>query len=119
MKCTKLLILFLFLSFKGFSQQMQLFTLKYDKIEYCAGINEFALAKIYTIKGDVIPSEFTRGFKFTYTKQSGNGVLSLDENGKLDLSKCSEGNYTIFFNDVLEGKLTKPASFNIVIKKCK
>jgi len=118
MKLTKLLIFFLFLSLKGFSQQPQLFTLKYDKSEYCAGINEFALAKIYTIKGDLIPSVFTKPFKFTYSKLSGSGVLSLDANGKLDLTNCSEGNYTIFLNDGLEGKLTKPASFNIVIKNC-
>lgn len=119
MKLTKLLILFLFLSFKGISQQPQLFNFKYDKSEYCAGVNEIVQAKIYTIKGDLIPSAFTKPFKFTYTKISENGVLSLDSNGKLDLSNCSEGNYTIFLNDGFEGKLTKTASFNIVIKNCK
>jgi len=119
MKLTKLFILFFFLSLKGFSQQPQLFTLNYDQTSYCAGVSEFAIAKVYTNKGELMPSKLLQHFIFTYTKQSGNGIIILDESGKLDLSKSTEGNYTIFLNDGLEGKLTKPASFNIVIRNCK
>ena len=119
MKLTKLLILFLFLSLKGFSQSPSPFTLKYDKTEFCAGVNEYSLPQIFGARGELIPIVWVKNFTFTYTKKNINSNLAIDINGKLDLSKSSEGEYVVFINHARDNALLKLASLNITVKKCK
>jgi len=98
MKLTKLIILFLLLSLKGFSQQAPSYTLKYDKTEFCAGSNEFAKLMILNSEGVLMGSEFYKSIKIYYNKINGKDVLSIDENGTIDLSKSYIGIYSVKFN---------------------
>jgi hypothetical protein len=114
MKLIKLLILFLFLSFKGFSQTAPSYTLKYDKTEFCAGLNEFSNPIITNSKGEIINEYIIKKLKFNYIKLAGEGVLELTTDGKINLSKSDIGSYQIFFFFIFN-----KVSFNIIVKDCK
>lgn len=98
MKLTKLLIFFLLLSFKGFSQQTSSYTLKYDKTEFCAGSNVFANLKIYNGTGDLVQSDFLKKINIYYKNINGEGKLSIDAKGNIDLLKSNVGSYLVQFN---------------------
>ena len=100
MKLIKLLILFLFLSLKGFSQQAPSYTLKYDKTEFCAGSNAFANLSIFNSKGELMGPDFFKKIRINYKKIDGEGIplLSMDEKGTIDLSKSNIGIYSVKFN---------------------
>jgi len=113
MKLIKLLILFLFLSLKGFSQQNPTFTFKYDKAEYCAGSNTFANPQIFNDKGELLNRILYSSAKFKYSIKSGNGKLTIDEMGKIDIIKSDVGEYVINFKFRLI-----ESDFVIHIKNC-
>jgi len=98
MKLTKLLILLLLLSLKGFSQQNPTFTLKYDKTDFCAGSNAFANLKIYNVTGNLVQSDFLKKIKIYYKNIYVEGKLSIDEKGNIDLLKSNVGSYLVKFN---------------------
>jgi len=95
MKLTKLLILFLFLSLKGFSQQTPSYTLKYDKTEFCAGLITFCNPSIYNKKGEILKGEALKHIKFIFLNKQGNGKLSINDMGVIDISKSDIGNYNV------------------------
>ena len=113
-KCTKLFFLFLLLSFKGFSQQAPIYTIKYERTEFCAGVNAFSNPIITNSKGEIMPLDFTKKVKLHYIKIKGEGVLSIDEKGGIDLLKSDVGIYAIQFNYG-----TSIISTNINLIKCK
>ena len=114
MKLTKLLILFLLLSLKGFSQQVPVYSFKYDKTEFCAGSNGFSSLLILNDKNEVLSGPILKHAKFSYSTISGNGILKIDENGKIDQNKSDAGKYIveIKFSGILE-KIT------ITINNCR
>jgi hypothetical protein len=112
MKLTKLLILFLFLSLKGFSQTKSLITLSYNISEFCAGINGF-LNPVITLDSKIINSEDLKVFRFKYNNLSGEGNLVINSNGVIDQSKTNPGSYTIYaYVNAIE------ISFNLKVNKC-
>ena len=113
MKLTKLLILFLFLSLKGFSQQAPSYTFKYDKTEFCAGTNGFSTLSILNDKNEILSGPILRHAKFSYTTISGNGILKIDENGKIDQNKSDAGKYIveIKFSGIIE-------KISIIVNNC-
>ena len=119
MKLTKLLILLLFLSLKWFSQQAPIYTLKYDKTEFCAGSNEFANPTITNSKSEVLKGTILSKVKYSYTQISNSGHLTIDGFGKVDISKSDIGAYLI--NSVIELPTQNVSleSFKIIIKACK
>jgi len=119
MKLTKLLILFLFLSLKGFSQQTPSYTLKYEKIEFCAGINEFAKPIILNSKGEVIEKVNTSGIYFSIVKVSGEGNLVVDKYGVIDISKSNSGSYKVILNTAVGTAIVSVSLFDIKVKNCK
>ena len=112
MKLTKLLILFLLLSFKGFSQTKSPITLSYNISEFCAGNNGF-LNPIITNNGEIVTSEYLKGFKFTYSKVSGEGILEINSNGVINQNKSSHGLY-IIYAQINAIKI----SFNLKVNNC-
>jgi len=113
MKLTKLLILFLFLSLKGFSQQTPSYTLKYDKTEFCAGTSLIANPIFLNNRGEVVNHVFAQVSNFRYTKKTGNGKLVLSADGNIDLSKSDAGEYQIFIPSIVN-----QLSFVIKIINC-
>lgn len=110
MKLTNLLILFLLLSLKGFSQQAPSYTLKYDKTEFCAGANAFSNPIVMNDKNEILSGIILKHSRFSYTIISGVGKLSIDENGKIDQSKSDVGKYLVQFKF---GQFTSNISFNV------
>jgi len=119
MKLTKLLILFLFLSLKGFSQSPSPFTLKYDKTEFCAGSNEYANPIITNSKSEIAKGTILSKVKYSFIQISNGGHLTIDGFGKVDISKSDIGSYLI--NSVIELPTAnvRLEPFKIIIKACK
>jgi hypothetical protein len=112
MKLTKLLILFLFFSLKGFSQQASSYTLKYDKTEFCAGLNSLEKPIIIDQDGKIITSKIFYSV-YSYTNKSGIGKLIIDKDGIIDLSKSEIGIYSILFQ-----RGSNSSTFIVNIKSC-
>jgi hypothetical protein len=119
MKITKLLILFLLLSLKGFSQQAPSYTLKYEKIEFCAGSNEFAKPIILNSKGEVIEKVNTSGIYFSIIKVLGEGNLVVDKYGVIDIRRSNSGSYKVIINTAIGTAIVRISSFDIKVKNCK
>ena len=119
MKCTKLFILFLLLSLKGFSQQNPTvaknpkFTLKYTSNEFCFRTMGESKPTVLNNKGEIIEAEILKSGNFSYVKISGQGNLIMDANGVVDHQKSDIGIYSV---SLKLSTYTSSIIFNV--KKC-
>jgi hypothetical protein len=120
MKLTKLLILFLFLSLKAFSQQntnesnTPKFTLKYTNNVFCYGSVGESKPTVLNSKGEIIATEILQSVNFSHVAISGLGNLTIDSNGVVNQQKSDVGIYSVILKI---GNLS--SSYTINVKKCK
>jgi hypothetical protein len=119
MKLTRLLILFLFLSLKGFSQQNPAesknpkFTLKYSTNEFCFGSYGELKPIVLNNKGEIMKTEILKSGDFSYVKISGLGNFIIDSDGIINQQKSDVGTYSV---SMRLGNYTSTINFNV--KKC-
>jgi hypothetical protein len=100
MKITNLLILFLFLSLKGFSQEnspvKSYLKISYGKTEICVTSGGVITPVIMNNNNQIIPKEVLRNAIYTYIKESGDGKLEINkETGEINIEKSNLGTYLI------------------------
>ena len=119
MKQTNLLILLLFLSLKGISQQKPSesknpkFTLKYSTNEFCYGSMGELKPIVLNNKGEIMDTEILKSGDFSYVKIAGLGNLMIDSNGIVDRQKSEIGIYSV---SLKLGEFTSSIIFKI--NKC-
>jgi hypothetical protein len=119
MKLTKILILFLILSLKGYSQQNPTesknpkFTLKYSTNQFCYGsVGELKPTLTYN-DGKIIEGKILNDVIISFSRILGQGKLDINTKGEINQSKSDIGEYLVI---VKFGNYS--SSINFKVKKC-